>query len=297
MRHKLYGFAYLIPLYPISPGDGGHAILSYMLLFLRLGSDRLMFDSTLTGNANFSLTYMEFIITDIFNKNVMMEFNSTRGNWTGFSVYSSDVAKSHNNPVDKALREIQKKKLCFDNLEAIKEMYYVVVCLFVCLLTKGTKLLFSDNMAFTPTIKLKSVKQFGGSHPAVLVCSAFDFYPKQIKMTWLRNQQQVTTGVSSSEVMPDGDWYYQSHSYLEYTPTPGEKIACVVEHITLSKPEYVFWDPSLPVAERNKIVVGLSGLLLGFVAVISGLIYYKKKSAGYITLCNSKDNKGTIMNY
>uniref|UniRef100_A0A3Q0R0U4 Ig-like domain-containing protein n=1 Tax=Amphilophus citrinellus TaxID=61819 RepID=A0A3Q0R0U4_AMPCI len=215
---------------------------------------------------------MEFIITDIFNKNVMMEFNSTRGNWTGFSVYSSDVAKSHNNPVDKALREIQKKKLC-------------------------TKLLFSDNMAFTPTIKLKSVKQFGGSHPAVLVCSAFDFYPKQIKMTWLRNQQQVTTGVSSSEVMPDGDWYYQSHSYLEYTPTPGEKIACVVEHITLSKPEYVFWDPSLPVAERNKIVVGLSGLLLGFVAVISGLIYYKKKSAGYITLCNSKDNKGTIMNY
>uniref|UniRef100_A0A3Q0QZB1 Ig-like domain-containing protein n=1 Tax=Amphilophus citrinellus TaxID=61819 RepID=A0A3Q0QZB1_AMPCI len=218
---------------------------------------------------------MEFIITDIFNKNVMMEFNSTRGNWTGFSVYSSDVKRNPN----------KYKGLLLS------------VCLFVCLLTKGTKLLFSDNMAFTPTIKLKSVKQFGGSHPAVLVCSAFDFYPKQIKMTWLRNQQQVTTGVSSSEVMPDGDWYYQSHSYLEYTPTPGEKIACVVEHITLSKPEYVFWDPSLPVAERNKIVVGLSGLLLGFVAVISGLIYYKKKSAGYITLCNSKDNKGTIMNY
>uniref|UniRef100_A0A3Q0QV55 Ig-like domain-containing protein n=1 Tax=Amphilophus citrinellus TaxID=61819 RepID=A0A3Q0QV55_AMPCI len=277
MRHKLYGFAYLIPLYPISPGDGGHAILSYMLLFLRLDYYQNKACCTFKGH---DFEDMEFIITDIFNKNVMMEFNSTRGNWTGFSVYSSDVAKSHNNPVDKALREIQKKKLCFDNLEAIKD----------CQAMK-------NNMAFTPTIKLKSVKQFGGSHPAVLVCSAFDFYPKQIKMTWLRNQQQVTTGVSSSEVMPDGDWYYQSHSYLEYTPTPGEKIACVVEHITLSKPEYVFWDPSLPVAERNKIVVGLSGLLLGFVAVISGLIYYKKKSAGYITLCNSKDNKGTIMNY
>lgn len=145
-----------------------------------------------------------------------------------------------------------------------------------------------DKTAFTPTIKMKSVKQSGGSHPAMLVCSAFNFYPKQIKMTWLRNQQQVTAGVSYSEVMPDGDWYYQSHSYLEYTPIPGEKITCVVEHITLSKPEYVVWDPSLPVTERNKIVVGLSGLLLGFVAVISGLIYYKKKSAGYITLCNRR---------
>uniref|UniRef100_A0A3Q0R911 Ig-like domain-containing protein n=1 Tax=Amphilophus citrinellus TaxID=61819 RepID=A0A3Q0R911_AMPCI len=209
---------------------------------------------------------MEFIILLMFNKNIMMEFNSTRGNWTGFSAFSIEVAKSLNNP---------GLQLC------------------VCALQNS---FFSDKIAFTPTIKLKYVKQSGGSHPAMLVCSAFDFCPKQIKMTWLRNQQQVTAGVSSSEVMPDGDWYYQSHSYLEYTPTTGEKITCMVEHITLSNFLTVS-DPSLPETERNKIVVGLSGLLLGFVAVISGLIYYKKKSAGYITLCNSKDNKGTIMNY
>uniref|UniRef100_A0A3Q0RAU0 Ig-like domain-containing protein n=1 Tax=Amphilophus citrinellus TaxID=61819 RepID=A0A3Q0RAU0_AMPCI len=212
---------------------------------------------------------MEFIILLMFNKNIMMEFNSTRGNWTGFSAFSIEVAKSLNNP----------------------DLFSIIS------LNKFTKYALLYKIAFTPTIKLKYVKQSGGSHPAMLVCSAFDFCPKQIKMTWLRNQQQVTAGVSSSEVMPDGDWYYQSHSYLEYTPTTGEKITCMVEHITLSKPEYVVWDPSLPETERNKIVVGLSGLLLGFVAVISGLIYYKKKSAGYITLCNSKDNKGTIMNY
>lgn len=56
-------------------------------------------------------------------------------------------------------------------------------------------------------------------------------------------------------------------------------------------------DPSLPVGERNKIVVGLSGLLLGFAAMISGLIYYKKKSCGYITLWKSKDKNRAIMNY
>lgn len=56
-------------------------------------------------------------------------------------------------------------------------------------------------------------------------------------------------------------------------------------------------DPSLPVAERNKIVIGLCGLLLGFVAVISGLIYYKKTSASYTVFCHSKDNKGSRMYY
>lgn len=75
----------------------------------------------------------------------------------------------------------------------------------------------------------------------MLVCSAFNFYPKQIRMTWLRNQKQVTAGVSYSEVMPDGDWLYQTQSYLQYTPTHGEKITCVVEHMSLPEPALVVW--------------------------------------------------------
>lgn len=58
---------------------------------------------------------------------------------------------------------------------------------------------------------------------------------------WLQNGQEVTSGVSSSEVMSDGDWYYQIHSYLEHTPTTGEKITCVVEHFTLSEPALHVW--------------------------------------------------------
>uniref|UniRef100_A0A8D0A2M2 Ig-like domain-containing protein n=1 Tax=Sander lucioperca TaxID=283035 RepID=A0A8D0A2M2_SANLU len=112
----------------------------------------------------------------------------------------------------------------------------------------------------------------------MLVCSAYNFYPKQIRLTWLRNGQEVTSSVSFSEVMSDGDWYYQIHSYLEPIPTPGEKITCMVEHFTLSKPALQVWDPSLPVPERIKIAVGLSGLILGFVMLSSGFIYYKNKS-------------------
>lgn len=50
-------------------------------------------------------------------------------------------------------------------------------------------------------------------------------------------------------------------------------------------------DPSLPVPERIKIAVGLSGLILGFVMLSSGFIYYKNKSKAHIILCQGEDIK------
>jgi len=107
--------------------------------------------------------------------------------------------------------------------------------------------------------------------------------------------------------MADGDWYYQIHSELEYTPKSGEKISCVVEHASFHKPMIYDWgkrrylrtvilvkylwtasfntpvyrtDPSLPESEKNKIAIGSSGLVLGIIIAAAGLIYYKKKSTG-----------------
>ncbi|XP_073351356.1 class II histocompatibility antigen, B-L beta chain-like [Pagrus major] len=201
---------------------------------------------------------VEYILTDRFNKKVMKEFNSTRGNWTGFTNYSIEVAKRWNtDPFDALQRAFEKNILCTDNIDYIQEL---------------------GNLTAVPTVKLNSLK-----HPSVLVCSAYNFYPKQIRLTWLRNGQEVTSAVSFSEVMSDGEWYYQIHSYLENHLTTGEKITCMVEHLTLSKPALHVWDPSPPAAERIKIVVGLCGLMIGFVIVSSGFIYYKRKSAAYFT--------------
>lgn len=96
-------------------------------------------------------------------------------------------------------------------------------------------------MISAPKIKLNSEKQPNGEHHSTLVCSAYDFYPKQIRLTWLRDGHKVTSAVSSSEVMSDGNWYYQIHSYLEYTQIPGEKITCMVEHLSLSEPLLEVW--------------------------------------------------------
>uniref|UniRef100_A0A3B4ZE95 Ig-like domain-containing protein n=1 Tax=Seriola lalandi dorsalis TaxID=1841481 RepID=A0A3B4ZE95_SERLL len=209
---------------------------------------------------------VEYIVTNLYNKKLMMEFNSTRGNWTGFTAYSMEIVKNRNNPLDRIQREFEKKVLCTDNIGFIQK--------------------FDEITVASPTIKLKSVKKSSNRHPAMLVCSAYHFYPKQIRVTWLQNGQAMTLEISSSDVLPDGDWYYQIHSYMAYTPSPGEKITCMVEHLGLSEPPLflTILEPSLPVVEWIKIVVGLCGMMLGFVIVSSGFIYYKKKSAAYMTL-------------
>ncbi|XP_015250284.1 PREDICTED: rano class II histocompatibility antigen, A beta chain-like [Cyprinodon variegatus] len=215
---------------------------------------------------------IEYTIMTSFNKQNMMQYNSTRGNWIGFTQYSHDNSYYWNkDPADALQRVLQKKLLCYDNLHHIRTM---------------------GNLSTTPTIRIKSLIKPDGRHPALLICSAYNFYPKQIQLTWLRNNQQVTKGVTYSDVIPVGDLYYHFHSHLEYSPAPGEKISCMVEHLTMSEPRVVVWDDSLPKKEKTKIVVGLIGLILGLVILISGFIYHKQKSAVYNSICQGEDIEG-----
>nr|pir class II histocompatibility antigen beta chain - Aulonocara hansbaenschi [Aulonocara hansbaenschi] len=103
-----------------------------------------------------------------------------------------------------------------------------------------------------------------------------------IKVSWLRDGKEITSDVTSTEEMADGDWYYQTHSHLEYTPRSGEKISCVVEHASLKEPLKTDWDPSMPESERNNVAIGASGLILGLILSLAGFIYYKRKARGRI---------------
>ena len=57
------------------------------------------------------------------------------------------------------------------------------------------------------------------------------------------NGQDVTSDnvTISTEELYDGDFYFQHHSYLEYTPTPGEEVSCMVEHAGLPRPKILHW--------------------------------------------------------
>ncbi|MBN3299700.1 HB2D protein, partial [Amia calva] len=208
-----------------------------------------------------SLDGLEFIDRYIFNKLEYIRYNSTLNQFIGYTEHGVKNAERLNkDPAELAGELSSRDTYCKPNAG----LYYNTIL---------------DKTA-EPYIRLRSEKPFSPKHPAMLVCSVFGFYPKPIKVTWLRNGQTVGSDVTSTEELSDGDWYYQIHSHLEYTPESGETISCKVEHGSFPQPREVKWDPSMPGSDRNKVIIGASGLVLGLVIAAAGGVYYKKKSTG-----------------
>ncbi|KAI2645860.1 hypothetical protein H4Q32_025188 [Labeo rohita] len=204
---------------------------------------------------------MVYIDSFYLNKFLFIRFNSTLMKFVGFSEIGMKIAERWN---DSPFLQTEKTgpDVCKSLIKSVD----------IPDLTKVAQ----------PKVKVSSVTRAGGRHPAVLMCSAYEFYPPQIKVSWLRDGKPVTSEVTSNMEMADGDWYYQIHSELEYSPKSGEKISCMIEHASFNKPMIHDWDPSLLESERNKIAIGASGLVLGIIIAATGIIYFKMKSKGRI---------------
>ncbi|XP_060787127.1 DLA class II histocompatibility antigen, DR-1 beta chain-like [Neoarius graeffei] len=171
------------------------------------------------------LSDMELIESYIFNKIKYMEYNSTVGKFVGYTQIGIKNAERFNN--DTAL--LQARKAAVDGVcKHNAQIYYSNIL----------------SKAVEPQVEVTLVKKSDGTHPARLMCSAYSFYPPKIEVTWLRNGKEIEGGVTSTEEMADGDWYYQIHSHLEYMPESGEEISCVVQHASFQKPMVYKWGES-----------------------------------------------------
>ncbi|XP_062414260.1 H-2 class II histocompatibility antigen, E-S beta chain-like [Pungitius pungitius] len=243
------------------------SFLSVSLLFIGLHAadgymeavmDRCLFNST-------ELKDIELIRSHYFNKLEYARFSSSVGKFVGFTEQGQKKAEDWNNEAS-----------YLSSMRASKE----IICQHYSKIAYNNVLTKSAE----PYVTLHSETPPGDGPSSMLVCSVYDFYPQTIIVRWTRDGQPETTGVTSTDELADGDWYYQTHSHLEYTPRSGEKIACVVEHMSLSKPLVTNWDPSMPESERNKVAIGASGLILGLTLSLAGFIYYKKKSRDRFSL-------------
>ncbi|XP_051262632.1 H-2 class II histocompatibility antigen, E-S beta chain [Dicentrarchus labrax] len=191
------------------------------------------------------------------NKRLLALYNGTLGKLMGYTKEAIKIADKLNNDPDYVNLGKWKTDRC----------------------TRSSPLVY-NSLLYTvePSVWLRSVEAVDSRHPGMLVCSAYDFYPQQIRLTWLRNGQEETSDVMSTDELPNGNWLYQIHSFLEFTPRPGEKITCMVKHASLMEPKLYDWEPTAD-SGTNKIVVGTAGLLLGLVFSVAGLLYYKKKSS------------------
>ncbi|XP_068444482.1 H-2 class II histocompatibility antigen, E-S beta chain [Clinocottus analis] len=222
--------------------------------FMEFVTDRCVFNSS-------ELQDIEYIRSYFYNKIEYSRFSSKVNKFVGFTEPGVRNAAGWNN--DSSLMagmRAQRETYCLNNIQN----WYSNV------LTKSAP----------PRVLLSSTTPPGGGQSSMLVCSVFDFFPQKIIVRWTRDGRPETSGVTSTDELPDGDWYYQVHSHLEYTPRSGEKISCVVEHLSLSEPLVTDWDPSMPESERNQIAIGASGLVLGLTLSLAGFIYYQRKSRG-----------------
>ncbi|KAM3838160.1 H-2 class II histocompatibility antigen, E-S beta chain-like [Diretmus argenteus] len=205
---------------------------------------------------------IEYIHSYYHNKVELLRFNSTVGKFVGYTEFGVMNAENWNkDPSYMAVTKAQKEIYCKHNIDIRYESA----------LDKSAKPCATLSSATPPA---------GGRHTAMLMCSVYDFYPSNIHVVWLRDGQEVTSDVTATDELANGDWYYQIHSQLEYTPRSGEKISCMVHHASLQAPLVKDWDPSLPESERNKIAIGASGLVLGLVLSLAGFIYYRRKVTG-----------------
>ncbi|XP_014815333.1 PREDICTED: class II histocompatibility antigen, B-L beta chain-like [Calidris pugnax] len=117
-----------------------------------------------------------------------------------------------------------------------------------------------------------------------LVCAVTGFYPSEIEVKWLRNGQEETEHVVSTEVMQNGDWTYQVLVMLETTPQRGDTYTCHVEHVSLQHPVTLHWELQSDGA-RSKMLTGVGGFVLGLIFLALGLfLYVRKKVRGRETL-------------
>ncbi|XP_030605005.1 DLA class II histocompatibility antigen, DR-1 beta chain-like [Archocentrus centrarchus] len=192
------------------------------------------------------------------NKMLLAQYNSTLGKYVGYTEKTKRVANELNKDKGSLEHEKKNKEKCRTNIPSVFGIL---------------------SRPVEPTVRLRVAEVADSKHPAMLICSAYNFYPKHIKLTWLRDGKEARSDVTSTEELPNGNWLYQIHSYLEITPKPGENISCMVEHASLMQPKFYDWVPTTE-AEKNKIATGAAGLLLGLVFLLVGVIFYKRKTTG-----------------
>ncbi|KAJ8288041.1 hypothetical protein COCON_G00007000, partial [Conger conger] len=211
-------------------------IPALFLFTLLLGTDAYFYSRQ--SECHFSsndLHDLEYIDRLLFNKLEFMRYNSTLNKFIGYTELGVKNAEIWN--TDGTVERWHKD---LDGYCRHNDGIY------------STAILDKKNIP-KPTIKIRSASHSSHKHTSMLVCSAYDFYPRGIKLTWLRDGKEVTHDVTSTEELANGNWLYQIHSHLEYTPKSGETISCRVEHASLPKGKEVKWDPNISEVKRNKV--------------------------------------------
>ncbi|XP_064408119.1 HLA class II histocompatibility antigen, DP alpha 1 chain-like [Latimeria chalumnae] len=82
--------------------------------------------------------------------------------------------------------------------------------------------------------------EFGKSN--ILICFMDNFFPPVLNVSWYKNGELVSEGVSDTDFYHKADYGFRRFSFLVFTPEVGDIYSCHVEHWGLEEPLNKFWD-------------------------------------------------------
>uniref|UniRef100_A0A4X2L3K2 Ig-like domain-containing protein n=1 Tax=Vombatus ursinus TaxID=29139 RepID=A0A4X2L3K2_VOMUR len=110
-----------------------------------------------------------------------------------------------------------------------------------------------------------------------LRCRAQDFYPADISLTWLRDEEEQLQDMEFIETRPAGDGTFQKWAGVDVTSGQEEKYTCQVQHEGLPEPLTLKWEPE---SFSTLVIVGVIAVLLLLIAVIAGVVIWQRKNSG-----------------
>ncbi|XP_068929485.1 BOLA class I histocompatibility antigen, alpha chain BL3-7-like [Petaurus breviceps papuanus] len=150
-------------------------------------------------------------------------------------------------------------------------------------LDKGKETLLQTD---PPSVRVTRHARFNGE--VSLRCRAWDFYPAEISVIWLRDGEEQLQETELIETRPAGDGTFQKWAAVGMLSGSEQRYTCRVQHEGLAEPLFLKWE-----AESSSVGLSagvITALLLA--AVIVGVVIWRKntsdgKRGSYTTTASS----------
>uniref|UniRef100_A0A8D0HNZ9 Beta-2-microglobulin n=1 Tax=Sphenodon punctatus TaxID=8508 RepID=A0A8D0HNZ9_SPHPU len=99
-----------------------------------------------------------------------------------------------------------------------------------------------DASNVSPKVQVYSRHPVEDGKENAINCYVEGFHPPKITIDLLKNGVPMTN-VGTSDLSFGSDWTFKRLVHAPFTPNTEDKYSCRVEHVTLSGPKTVQWDP------------------------------------------------------
>uniref|UniRef100_A0A8B9HCU6 Ig-like domain-containing protein n=1 Tax=Astyanax mexicanus TaxID=7994 RepID=A0A8B9HCU6_ASTMX len=111
-----------------------------------------------------------------------------------------------------------------------------------------------------------------------LICLVTEFYPPSLRISWTKNNENVTEDVYMSQYYPNEDYTFTLFSSISIVPEQGDIYSCTVEHIALQQPQTRIWESEVDPPEDGPLVFCGVGVAVGLLGIATGSFFFVKGS-------------------